>query len=260
MQTLVRSLALLTVFAAGAGAQLPVPPVPPTTVPVTPAPTAPELAPPFDRPNGALLRPGTSLYQLSIARNGVTTPLGTRTVAVSESSAGVSPGWLIAESRSGSAVETTDSLWVARADLSPERWTATIGKAQLGASFSRDSMFGAVQTYQGRSSFVAPLSAGTLVTPAMIEQVVSMLPLREGYRAGASLVLLEMGSPRALPAEIVVERAEQVALAGGTVDCWLVALRAGAMEERLWVSRSAPRVVKTEQATGSGVLTGVLVN
>jgi hypothetical protein len=260
MQTLLRSVALAIALAGCARAQLPVPPVNPTAMPVTPAPTSPESAPPFDRPNGALLRPGTSLYQLSIARGGVSTPLGTRTVTVSESSGGIGPSWLIAESRDGSAVATTDSLWVARADLSPERWTATIGRAQLGASFTRDSVFGAVQTYQGRSSFVAALSAGTLVTPAMVEQVVAMLPLREGYRAGASLVLLEMGSPRAMPAEIMVERAERVDVAGRTVDCWLVALRAGAMEERLWVSRTAQRVVKTEQATGSGVLTAVLVN
>jgi hypothetical protein len=42
------------------------------------------------------------------------------------------------------------------------------------------------------------------------------------------------------------------------VDCWVVTLRGGTLEERLWVSKEGARVMKTEQATGLGVLTAVL--
>jgi hypothetical protein len=217
-----------------------------------------ESLPPFERPNGLLLRPGTFTYQLSSRRDTLVTPLGQRTVVVTETTFAGSPSWLIAESRTGTAVTTTDSLFLARADLSPGRWLATNGSAQLASSFSRDSMFVAMQSYQGRASFVTPLPAGALLTAGMVERIVELLPLAPGFRTGATLVLFEMGTPRAIPAELRVERDEPVTLADRTVDCWVVLLRAGALEERLWVSKESPRVVKTEQTTGAGVLTGVL--
>jgi hypothetical protein len=217
-----------------------------------------ESLPPFERPNGMLLRPGTFVYQLSSRRDTLVTPLGQRTVVVTETSFAGSPSWLIAESRTGTAVTTTDSLFLARADLSPARWLATNGTTQLASSFSRDSMFVAMQSYQGRASVVTALPPGALLTPGMVDRLVELLPLASGFRAGATIVLFEMGTPRPIPAEIRVEREEPVPLGDRSVDCWVVTLRAGVLEERLWVTKETPRVVKTEQATGAGVLTAVL--
>ena len=135
---------------------------------------------------------------------------------------------------------------------------ATNGKSQLASSFSRDSMFVAIETYQGRSSVVTPLPAGALLTPGMVERIVELLPLEIGFRTGATIVLFEMGAPRAVPAEVRVDAEEPLMLPDRTVNCWVVVLRAGALEERLWVSRDSLRVVKTEQVTGAGVLTAVL--
>jgi hypothetical protein len=222
------------------------------------AKVAVESLPPFERPNGLLLRPGTLVYQLTSRRDTLVTPLGQRTVVVGETMFAGSPAWLIAESRTGTPVVTTDSLYLARPDLSPNRWLATSGSSQLASSFSRDSMFVAMQSYQGRASFVTPLPAGALLTPGMVERVVELLPLAVGFRTGATILLFEMGAPRVIPAELRVDREEPVTLADRTVDCWVVTLKAGALEERLWVSKEAPRVVKTEQATGLGVLTAVL--
>ena len=108
-------------------------------------------------------------------------------------------------------------------------------------------MFGAVQSYRGRSSFAAGVPTGTLLTGGMIDGIVSLLPLRVGYRASAFLLLIEPGSPRALPAELSVEREERVRVGSADVDCWVVTLRAGVMEERRWVSKDAPRVVRAQQ-------------
>jgi hypothetical protein len=217
-----------------------------------------ESLPPFERPNGMLLRPGSFVYQLSSRRDTLVTPLGQRSVTVSETVMGGVPFWLIVEARTGTPVETSDSLLLARADLSPGRWVATNGKAQLAASFNRDSMFVAMQSYQGRTSFVSALPAGALLTPAMVERIVELLPLAPGFRTGATILLFEMGAPRIIPAELLVEREERLALPDRGVDCWVVLLRAGTLEERLWVTRESPRVVKTEQATGGGLLTAVL--
>ena len=264
--------AMLTVGVAGRSGAQEVPPLTPLDAPprtssmvlrIDAVPNAlsgvpVESLPPFERPNGMLLRAGTLVYQLSSRRDTLVTPMGQRTVVVTETTFAGAPSWLIAESRTGTAVTTTDSLYLARSDLSPGRWLATNGKAQLAASFSRDSMFVAMQSYQGRSSVVTPLPVGALLSAGMVERIVELLPLEVGFRTGATVVLFEMGTPRAIPAELRVDQEEALVLPGRTVDCWVVILRAGTLEERLWVTKAEPRVVKTEQSTGSGLLTAMI--
>lgn len=224
---------------------------------VAPSPAADSVYP-FAPPMGATMRTGATTYRLSLQRDAGPRSLGERTVDVSEAQLGGAPTWLIAERRTGSAVPTTDSLWLSRAELTPVRWVATIDRTQLAVSFAHDSIFGAFQNYAGRSSFAAPMLPGVLVTPGMTERILEMLPLRAGYRAAASLLLVDMGTPRALPAEIEVEREERIRTASGDADCWVVLLRAGAMEERLWVEKGRRLVVRTEQTSSSGKLVGEL--
>lgn len=251
------ALVALAIGATGstAGAQQPVPTPLPTAADAAAMPAAP--TPLLERPNGALLRGGVFRYALTLTRDAVATPLGVRTVEVTEATLGGVPGWLIAERRTGTVVPTTDSLWLARADLSPERWVATIGSAGMAASFTRDSVFGALQSYRGRSSFTAAIPPGALITPGMVDRLVEMLPLRVGYRVAASLLSLDYGTPRSAPAEIVVEREERVRLGAREADCWVVSVRAGAMEERRWVTKEGLRVVRFERAVAEGVLVGV---
>ena len=204
------------------------------------------------------MRTESVTYRLSLVRDAGPASLGTRTVEVSESMLGGAPAWVITERRSGSAVATADSVWLARVDLTPLRWIAAIDRTQLAASFAHDSIFGAVQSYAGRFSFASPMLPGVLVTPGMTERIIEMLPLRVGYRAAASLLLVDMGTPRALPAEIAVEREERARTSAGDADCWVVLLRAGAMEERLWVDKARRLVVRTEQVTAVGKVVGEL--
>ena len=230
-----------------------------TPAPVVAAQVSTDSLPAFGRPNGSLLRTGTMVYALTLTKaGGATTPLGTRTVTVSEAQLGGTPGWLIAESRTGTVVPSSDSVYVVRADLAPARWIATSGQARLGASFSRDSAFGAVDGYQGRASFALAVPVNVLISAGMLERVLEMLPLREGYHAGASLLLIEGPSQRVVPAEILVSPLESVLMGGGAVDAWRVLLRWGPNEERLWIARDTMRVVRTEQAVPEGLLTSVL--
>lgn len=222
------------------------------------APAAADSLVPFERPVGVPMRTEALTYRLSLLRDAGPTSLGTRTVEVSESILGGTPAWLISERRTGSAVATADSLWLNRGDLTPLRWVGAIDRTQLAASFAHDSIFGAFQSYAGRSSFASPMLPGVLVTPGMTERIIEMLPLRIGYRAAASLLLVDMGTPRALPAEIAVEREERTRTSAGDADCWVVLLRAGAMEERLWVDKARRLVVRTEQVTAAGRVVGEL--
>ncbi|MEO8620252.1 MAG: hypothetical protein ABI625_04235 [bacterium] len=224
-----------------------------------PAAMAPDSLPPFERPNGALLRAGTLVYTLVLTKpNGEIIPLGTRTVVVSEANLGGNPAWLIAEERTGTVVQSTDSVYVTRSDLRPERWNGTIGRAQIGASFTADSVFGAAQSYQGRASFSAAVPPNVLLSAGMTERVLELLPLRDGYHAGASLLLIDGVTPRMVPAEIVVSGSEPVSIGGRSVDAWRVSLRWGAKEQRLWIAQDGMRVVKTEQVVPEGVFGATL--
>lgn len=219
-----------------------------------PVPIADTL-PSFERPNGSLMRTGSLTYVLSLIRsNGDLIPLGTRTVSVSEVSAGGTPSWLIAEGRHGTVVETTDSVTLTRADLAPVRWSASIGTSRVAASFTRDSMFGAIDTYQGRASFGVASPSNALLSAGMVERIIEMLSLREGYKASAALLVIEGQTPRAIAAEIVVDAIDTVTVGSQLVECWRVLLRTAATEERLWVARDGARVVRSEQSLPSGVL------
>ena len=214
-----------------------------------------DTLPSFERPNGALMRTGSLTYALSLIRlTGDPTPLGTRRTSVTDVSVGGTPSWLIAESRTGTVVETSDSVSLVRADLAPERWTATIGRSRFAASFTRDSMFGGTDTYQGRASFGVAAPPNALLSAGMAERIIEMLPLREGYRAGAYVVIVEGQAPQMVRSEIVVEGADTLTIGRQAVECWRVLLRTAATEERLWVERGAARVVRIEQQVPGGIL------
>lgn len=240
-------------------------PGPPAPVP-DPVPDLPAVTPTgvtdsagyFARPNGMLMRPDSATYTLELRRDTVLVPLGQRTVVVSESMLGGVPEWLVAESRTGTAIATYDSLHLRRADLAPVRWTARNGVSQIAVSFTADSMFAALQDYQGRGSFAAGLPPGALITPAMVDRLLALVPLGIGYRSGASLVNIEERGPQAVPATLSVEGEEQVLLGAQAVDCWVVVLRAPTTEKRYWVQKSPQRVVKTQRQTANGTLTELL--
>lgn len=218
-----------------------------------------DSVPAFERPNGALLRPGVLTYALSLTTpSGQTIPLGTHVVSVTETTLGGTPGWLIDDARRGTPVETSDSVYVQRADLTPERWTATIGRAQMGASFTRDTMFGAMDSYRGRTPFTIAIPPGALLSAGMTARLVELLPLRPGYRASAALVLLGGEGARTQPVEIAVDREERITVAGSSFDCWVVALRGGPLQQRFWVAKAGARVVRTEQPVAEGMLTALL--
>ncbi len=219
----------------------------------------PDSLPSFERPNGMLLRTGTLTYALSLTKpGGATQALGVRTVTIAAAQLGGTPGWLVAEERTGTVVLTSDSVYLSRADLAPERWSATNGASRVGASFTRDSVFGAVDSYQGRSSFALGVPSNVLLSAGMLERVLELLPLRDGYHVSASLLLIEGAAQRVVPAEIIVRPPEAIDVGGATVDAWLVLLRWGVNEERLWVARGTARVVRTAQAVAGGILTSVL--
>ena len=192
--------------------------------------------------------PGRSTFRSTRSqRRRTVTPLGTRTVTVAESQLGGMPGWVDRRARDGyRGADARLASWLTRADLAPERWVATIGNAQMAASFIAGLVFGAIQSYQGRASFVLGVSRQP-AAQRMTERLFELLPLR-GLSCAASLLLLDGGTPARLPAELLVEREER---RGRRRTTWLLGggrCGPGAIEAALWVSRAmGPR-----RADGAG--------
>ena len=125
-------------------------------------------------------------------------------------------------------------------------------------SFTRDTAYGVLQNYQGRASFVVGVPANVLLSASYTERLLEMLPLKEGYRAAATLLVVGGATPTLMPAELAVEREEDVQVDTRRIRAWRVALRSGPIEARYWVSRDGTRVVRAEQGLSEGLMVSTL--
>jgi hypothetical protein len=85
------------------------------------------------------------------------------------------------ETRIGDGIPAADSLLAGIVDLHPIHWSSTLGGARLAAEFRGDTVFGATSAPSGRRSMVAAVPSGTMISSAMLETVLRLLPLTTGW-------------------------------------------------------------------------------
>jgi hypothetical protein len=228
------ALAALACFAHGADAQNPT------------DTTARRVVPPggakFD---ATKLQTSQFVYLTTLERDASTTSLGTRTVTVSPMSYVGIPTWLIAEARAGDGIPAADSLYADMATLRPVHWSATSGQAHLALEFRSDSAFGGTSTPAGRRTMSLAIPPGTLVSGAMLETVLRLLPLTTAWEDSASLLSVVVGSNAVLPTRIAVIGEDRVRVPAGTFDCWVVAVHADQTKGLYWVTKTDPIVVRS---------------
>ncbi|MFI5230022.1 MAG: hypothetical protein ACHQWU_13195 [Gemmatimonadales bacterium] len=231
------ALATLACLVAVAGAQVPV---------TSGAPPVDTTAPPHRfRVSAGALPPGQFLYQTVLERDASTTPLGSRTVSTTLTPYGGVPAWLMLETRTGAGIPATDSLIADSASLQPIHWNSTVGQARLGIEFRSDTAFGATTAPAGTRSIVAPMPAGTLVSPAMLETVLRLLPLGPGWRDSTTTLSVLLGATALLPTQLSVIGEDRVQVPAGSFDCWVVSVRAASAHALYWVTKSDPIVVRS---------------
>ena len=193
------------------------------------------------------LHPGQFVYQTTLERDASTTVLGTRTVTVAQASYGGSTAWLITEMRSGDGIPASDSVFADPATLHPIHWSSTLGQARLAAEFRGDTAYGATSAPQGRRSIVAQVPAGTLVSAAMLETELRLLPLRTTWEDSTTTLSVTAGSNAVLPTRIAVIGEDRVRVPAGTFDCWVVSVHADTAGGRglYWVTKQDPIVVRS---------------
>jgi hypothetical protein len=192
------------------------------------------------------LRAGQFVYQMTLERDAAATPIGTRTISASLSTYAGTPAWLLLETRmSDSGVTSfTDSLFT-DPSLRPMHWSATLGNARLGAEFRADTVYGATSAPTGRRSMVGVVPTGSIVSSAMLETVLRVLPLQQTWEDSASVMSVTAASNAVVPARLSVIAEDRVTVPAGEFDCWVVSVRADAGRSLYWISKQDPIVVRS---------------
>jgi hypothetical protein len=193
----------------------------------------------------AVIAPGQYVYETTLERNAGTTVLGTRTVAVSQMLYAGAPVWLLLETRSGDGIPAADSLFAGIIDLHPIHWSSTLGGARLAAEFRGDTVFGATSAPAGRRSMVAAVPSGTMISSAMLETVLRLLPLTTGWEDSTTTLSIALNGNTVIPTRLSVIGEDRVRVPAGTYDCWVVAVHADAGRGLYWVTKTDPIVVRS---------------
>lgn len=196
------------------------------------------------------VRPFARSYDMVVHVGDSAHVVGQRDVALKESAYAGQPAWLVVETKSG-IVPSTDSLVLA-ADFRPVHWSSELGRSRFGAEFSGDSIFGATVTPAARRSLILGSRPDLLVSTAMLEVIVGLLPLSGEWSDSAALLAVDAGDAGVIPAELAITGTEQ-GVGSDTAGVWLMAVRTDRGQLQLWIEKTSGAVARVEQALPSHV-------
>jgi hypothetical protein len=219
---------------------------PPVTTP-TPPDTSHRAIPPVagGKFDATKLQTSQFVYLTTLERDASTTPLGTRTVTVTPMAYVGIPTWLLVEARAGDGIPSADSLYADMATLRPIHWSATTGPAHLALEFRSDSAFGGTSTPAGRRTMALAVPPGSIVSGAMLETTLRLLPLAMAWEDSVPVLSVGVGSNAVLSTRIAVIGEDRVRVPAGTFDCWVVSVHADQTKGLYWVTKSDPIVVRS---------------
>lgn len=174
--------------------------------------------------------------------------IGQRSVALDTATYAGAPGWLLIETRTG-VVASVESLYVAP-DLHPRHWSSALGAARLGVEFVGDSIYGASTSPMGRRNIVLAGRPDLLVSGAMAEAFLPLLPLTSTWTDSAGILAADIASSAIMPGELAVIGEENLAVDSTTQRAsWVVALRAGTASRSVlyWIDKETGAALRIEQ-------------
>lgn len=187
------------------------------------------------------------VYALALQTGGTPERVGFRTLQVSSATFRGRPAWLVVDSRQMHELVQAESVYVAKADLAPLHRVEHTATGRSVTEFTRDSIR---TTFDDDSAGHAVVSTrnepGVIPTMEVLEALLGMSPLSADWSASARLAAIGRDGGGIVPVSTRTTGAEQVAIPDGAFDAWLVVLRVGKGEERIWVRKSDGVVVKEE--------------
>jgi len=197
------------------------------------------------RLDAGALRPGQFIYETTLERNSTTTVLGSRTISAARTTYNAVPAWLLLETRSNDGIPSADSLITDVTGLRPLHWSSAQGLARLGAEFRGDTAFGATAAPSGRLSIVAVVPSGTMISAAMLDTALRLLPLQTAWEDSTTALSITLGNTSIVPVRLAVIGEDRIQVPAGTFDCWVVAVHADAARGLYWVTKRDPEVVRS---------------
>ena len=185
-------------------------------------------------------------YDIIVHRRDSATTIGEREVSLEPSEFAGTTGWLLVERRSG-AVPSAESLFVAP-DLRPLRWSSALGAARLAAAFLGDTIMGATTVGTSRQNLLVVGRPDLLVSGAMVELVLGLLPLQDEWRDSAAVLSMGIATRDVTPVELVAVGLEDLLVDSASVrPTVVVALRSEQRSALYWVDTVTREVLRMQQ-------------
>jgi hypothetical protein len=196
------------------------------------------------------MQPFRRAYEMIVRGRDSSIVIGQREVVLTAAVYSGEPSWLLVETRTG-LVPAVESLYVAP-DLRPLHWSSALGTARLGTEFVGDSIYGAMTSPTGKQNIVAAGRPDLLVSGAMLEALLPLLPLSSTWVDSVGVLSVDLATTHVIPAELAVVREEDLVTDTLAIrPTWVVALRAGQLSLQCWVDKTSGAVLRVTQALSS---------
>ena len=200
------------------------------------------------------IKPFRRSYDIVVQSVDSTRIIGRRDVSFEEVAiADSSQGWVLVESRTG-VVRSADTIFLSP-DLRPLRWRSAVGPATLDAVFTADSMSGTMRVGSAGGRVAIAIPPDLVASAAELEVLASLLPLGPAWSDSVNALEITFGGARVEHSELAVIAEDLVAISSETPprSAWILSLRSGAKESRVWVDRKTGDVLKAQQLLPSHV-------
>lgn len=213
-----------------------------------PAESQLDVAEPLVAPPSASLASGSWSYRIQLSRRGQTIDLARRTLTVGPDPSDSSVLLLVDDTDARGQV-TSDSLFLSRDGLRPQRRSAAMGPVRIALTFASDSIRGLMTAAGGEPLTVSlPVVPGLVANGAMLESLFTVAPLADGWAATAVQVAPGPTGTALAPATFRVMAADSVTVPAGTFAVWKLVGTAGGAEQWLWLDRASGRLVRSQMS------------
>lgn len=189
------------------------------------------------------VKPFQRSYDMIVKTGDSSHVIGQRDVSLAPATYAGRAAWLLVETRTG-MVPVAESLYLAP-DMRPIHWASSLGRARLGIEFVGDSIFGATTTPGGKHSILMPGRPDLLVSLAMVEALLPLLPLDSTWSDSAGVLAVDARSATVLPAELVVVAQQYVG--DPPAPLWAVSVRSESASLSVWVRADSGDVTEMQQ-------------
>jgi hypothetical protein len=209
-------------------------------------------APSLVAPSSASFVPAKRAYVARLFSEGQAHRLGWRSLELTPTTFGGAPAWLLVDSREIGKMTLAESLYVAKATLSPLHRAVHTADQDIITHYTADSIVTTFTGEGGAARVALPGEANLIGNLYWIEPLFASLPLATGWTGSATTLFVGPKDHARVEMQLAVTGEEKIEIPDGFFDCWIVTLNIGNTAEQFWV-RKADRLVLKESTPVAGI-------